>query len=209
MSRGVEALSERELIALVIGQGRRGESSVDVAAALLSEFGGLEGLARARPEELQARGGIGPAKAAALTAAFRLGALAGSESPEGPVLRSAADAAAIAVGELGHARRERVIVLVCDPANRLRRIVTVSEGSADRAQFPVREILNAVLRNDGRAFVVAHNHPSGDATPSPQDIRATEDLAAAARTVGLRFLDHVVVSGTDWSIVNQRERMRD
>ena len=96
------------------------------------------------------------------------------------------------------ARRERVIVLVADAANRLQRTVVVSEGAIDRSLVPVREILNAVLRHDGRAFAIAHNHPSGDATPSDADGRDTADVAAAARAAGLRFLGHVVVTDAGW-----------
>ena len=108
----------------------------------------------------------------------------------------------VAARELGGLRRERVLVLVCDGANRLRQTVTVSDGSIDKSLVPVREILNAVLRHDGRAFAIAHNHPSGDATPSAADTRATTEVRDAAGTVGLRFLGHVVVAGDDWSTVS-------
>ena len=192
---GPEALAERELLALVLGSGRRGESALDVAAALLAEFGGLGQLARARPEELRRRGGIGAARAAALVAAFRLGRLAADAVDEAPVLRGPEDVAAVALRELAGLRRERVIVLVCDGANRLRHVVTVSEGASDRAPFPVREVLQAVLRHDGKAFAVAHNHPSGDPTPSQADVEATRAIEEAARSVRVRFLDHVVVAG--------------
>lgn len=82
----------------------------------------------------------------------------------------------VAVRELAGARRERVLVLVCDAANRLRQIIRISDGAVDRSLLPVREVLNAVLRHDGRAFALAHNHPSGDPTPSEADKRATADL---------------------------------
>lgn len=113
--RGVEALSECELIALVLRHGRRGESAIGLAAALLVEHGGLAAIAVARPEELAARCGIGPAKAAALVAAFQLGRLAATSTRDAaPPLTSAADVAAVACRELAGLRRERVLVLVCD-----------------------------------------------------------------------------------------------
>jgi DNA repair protein RadC len=196
-SLGADALSDRELIALVLGAGRRGESALDVAAALLAEFGSLEALASALPEELSRRVGVGPAKAAALVAAFRLGRAA-RNPPSLMVLRSATDVASVALRELDGARRERVIVLVCDSANRLRRVVRVSDGTIDRSLLPVREVLNAVLRHDGRAFAVAHNHPSGDLVPSDADLRALAELSVAARAVGVRLLDHVIVGSGKW-----------
>lgn len=200
MTLGAEALGQRELLALVLRHGRKGESALDLAEALLAEYGSLDVLAAARPEELATRGGIGPAKAAALVAAFRLGRLVdvGNEPVK---LRGPEDVARSARVELEGARRERVLVLVCDAQNRVRRRVVVGEGAVDRAAFPVREILNAVLRNDGRAFAVAHNHPSGDARPSDRDSEATARLRDAAGAVGLRFLGHVVVAGVGWTEV--------
>jgi DNA repair protein RadC len=197
LSLGPEALSDRELIALVLRNGRRGESALDVAGALLVDFGSLEALASALPEELSRRPGVGPAKAAALVASFRL-SRAAHIPPASIVLQTAADVATVAFRELDGVRRERVIVLVCDSANRLRHVVRVSEGAIDRTLLPVREVLNAVLRHDGRAFAVAHNHPSGDVTPSDADLRALTDLSLAASTVGVRLLDHVIVGGGEW-----------
>jgi DNA repair protein RadC len=190
---GVEALSDRELLALVLRSGRRGESALDLAGSLLCEFGSVTGLASARPEELAQRSGIDVAKAAAVVASFQLGR-AGDCATGAVALRSAADIASNVRAQLAGLRRERVIVLVCDGANRIRRTVVITDGSIDRSLFPVREILNAVLRHDGRAFAVAHNHPSGDPTPSEADRLATEELSAAAKVVGLRFLDHVIVA---------------
>lgn len=198
---GADALSDRELLGVVLRSGRVGESAVDLAGTLLAEFGGLRGLSRARPEELVHVPGVGPAKAAAVLAALNL-ALRLGRADELPVLRSLADVARAASVSLDGLRRERVIVLVCDAANRLARVVTVSEGSMDQSLVPVREILNAVLRNDGRAFALAHNHPSGDPTPSMADRSATNAVSAAAKTAGVRFLGHVVIGDGGWAGVN-------
>jgi DNA repair protein RadC len=192
---GPEALSDAELLALLLRNGRAGESALDVAAGLLSEYGGLHRLAKAQPEELIRRAGVGAAKAAALVAAFHLCRRAREPTERAPELRGPADVAAAAQPVLAGARRERTVVLVCDAQHRLRQRVIVAEGALDRSPVPVREVLNAVLRHDGRAFAVAHNHPSGDPTPSLADRRATSALVEAARTVGLRFLDHVIVAG--------------
>jgi len=199
---GAEALTERELLALVLRNGTRGVSALDLASELLADYGSLGALAVARPEELAGRKGVGPAKAAALVAAFQLSRRATLLAEEAVVLRSGDDVARAARGLLAGLRRERVLVLVCDAANRLRRTVVVAEGSIDRSLVPVREILNAVLRHDGRAFAVAHNHPSGDTGPSDADRKATTDVAAGAKTAGLRFLGHVIVAGQAWQAVS-------
>jgi DNA repair protein RadC len=198
---GSLALTERELLALVLRNGAAGESVLDLAASLLAEFGGLRAMANARAEELACRPGVGAAKAAALVAAFELGRRVDQSTTTPATLRVTDDVARVARAELAGARRERALVLVCDGANRLRRTAVVSEGSIDRSLLPVREIMNAVLRHDGRAFALAHNHPSGDPTPSDTDREATAAVAAAARVVGLRFLGHVVVAGGRWEEV--------
>ena len=200
-AHGVDGLSEMELLALVLRSGARGESAIDLASALLAEYGGLGALSVARPEELARRLGIGDAKAAALVAAFHLGRLAAGEASEPMRLTGPEDVFRAARPHLAGKRREHVLVVVCDAGNRLRRTETIAAGSIDRSPLPVREILNCVLRHDGRAFAVAHNHPSGDVSPSDVDRRATRDLAAAAQMVGLRFLDHVVVAGENWQQV--------
>jgi DNA repair protein RadC len=203
LQHGPEALSERELLAIVLRDGGRGKSALDLATSLLGEYGALSALAGARPEELAQRFGIGAAKAATLVAAFQLGRRLGLDDAS-PVLQSSSDVAEVARRELDGLRRELVLVFVCDAANRLKRTVIVSEGSIDRSLLPVREILNAVLRHDGRAFAIAHNHPSGNPEPSEADQRATAEVRDAARVVGLRFLGHVVVGGGGWAPVAMR-----
>ena len=202
LALGAEGLADRELLALILGNGTRGTSALDLASELLAEYGGLSRLATARPEELSTRPGVGAAKAAAVVAAFQLGQRADHRDCQLEVLRGPDDVARIARLEIGDSRRERVLALVGDAANRLLRTAIVSEGSIDRSLVPVREILNAVLRHDGRSFALAHNHPSGDPEPSDADRRATEDLRAAAKIAGLRFLGHVVVGEREWRSVN-------
>lgn len=195
---GAQALSDGELLALLLGQGTRGVSAVELALTLLAEFGGVAGLSSARPEELARQSGVGTAKAAAIIAAFHLAARARpGPIPAAPLLR-AEDVVRTARPLFAGARVERLLVLVCDARNRLRRSVFVAEGAIDEVAVPVREILNTVLRHDGRAFALAHNHPSGDPSPSVDDRRASSVLAVAAQTVGLRFLDHVVLAGEQW-----------
>ncbi len=197
LARGAAALSDRELLALVLRNGTRGVSALDLAAELLADYGSIGALAVARPEELAARRGIGVAKAACVVAAFQLASRA-DPGLDHAVLRRPEDVAGAARRELHGARRERVVVLVCDAAYRLRHTVVVSEGSIDRSLVPVREILNAVLRHDGRAFALAHNHPSGNPEPSEADRQATDEVRRAAKVAGLRFLGHVVVTDNDW-----------
>jgi len=204
LRHGVAALSDAEIVAVQLGSGTTGASAVDVAQRLLADWGGMSGLATARPEELARLTGLGPAKAARLASAFAIASRA--RTPAGrPVLATSADIAREATAVIGPSRVEQVAVLIVDGANRLKRAEVVARGSAKACPMPVREIIATVLRHDGVAFAVAHNHPAGDPTPTPADGEATDALRRAADTVGLRFLDHIVLAGGTWRSVGAGE----
>lgn len=196
MSLGAGALSDAELVAVHLGTGRQGEGVHALARALLAEWGGVAGLARADVDELRRMPGVGSAKACRLVAAFALADRVAA--PEGSLVRTSADVAAVAIPRIGRARREEVLLVLLDGNHRVRRVVTVTSGSATRSLLPVREVLSLALRHDAVAFAVAHNHPSGELTPSAEDVEVTTQIAAGAREVGLRFLDHVIVAGDQW-----------
>lgn len=197
---GASALSDAELVALVADIDAHGRDDVAVGHELIAEVGGLRGLAAAFPEELTRSAGIGPPEAARLLAAFELAARA-TTAPINRVVGSPTAIADLVAPLLARERREKVVVLVADAANRVLRLVPVATGGLDSSPLPVREVLQSVLRYDGRAFALAHNHPSGDPTPSRHDREATAAVCIAADAVGLRFLDHVVVAGTRWRSV--------
>jgi DNA repair protein RadC len=204
LSRGAEALSDRELLALLLGSGTEGCDAVELAGQLIARHGGLYELSRADAHEL-ATGlpGIGPAKAARVAAAFQLGrraALVDRESRQR--MRGSADLAAVTAPLLTGLRHERVVVVICDSAGMVLRTAVLTEGVVDRSLLPVRDVLAVVLAAGGTAFGVAHNHPTGRVEPSEPDRVATARLAAGAEAVGLKFLDHVVVTETGWRRVD-------
>lgn len=194
------ALSDAELVALVAGIESQGRDDVALGHELILDCGGLRGLAAAFPEELTRSPGISQAGASRLLAAFELAARA-TDVPTDRVVDSAAAIAELVAPLLARERREKVVVLVVDAANRVLRVVPVATGGLDSSPLPIREVLHAVLRYDGRAFALAHNHPSGDPSPSVQDREVTAAVGRAADAVGLRFLGHVVVAGNSWRAV--------
>jgi DNA repair protein RadC len=198
MRLGPGALSDAELVALVAGIEVQGCDDVAAGHELIVEVGGLHCLAQAFPEELTRSAGIGTTGAARLLAAFELAARA-TDAPTNRVVDSTAAIADLVSPLLARERREKVVVLVADAANHVLRVVPVATGGVDSSPLPVREVLQAVLRYDGRAFALAHNHPSGDPTPSAHDREATAAIGRAADVVGLRFLDHVVIGTTGWT----------
>jgi DNA repair protein RadC len=195
---GPTALADRELLAVMLGTGGRpGCGAHDLAERLLARFGSVAGLARAHPSDLIGTAGMGAAKASVLAAAFELARRADLPTTSAR-LSTTADIVPVVMPLLGARTRERLVVVVCDNTNRVLGCEVVSEGSAQRALVPVREVIVAVLRRDGKAFALAHNHPDGDPTPTPADIDASERVEIAAAAVGLNFLDHVVVTDRAW-----------
>jgi DNA repair protein RadC len=197
--RGPEALADGELLALLLSTGARGMGAHELAAALLRRFGSVAAISRATVAELAGVAGVGAAKASSLVAGFELARRAGAEQPAR--LLSTRDIAAVAAPLLHGRARERLVVISCDAALRVLGADPVADGAADMTIFPLREIIVAVLRRDGLSFALAHNHPSGDTTASPEDVAATREVAAAAATAGLRFLDHIVVTEEGWQAV--------
>lgn len=200
-NNGTESLNDAEVLALIIRGGTKTASALDLAYALLAGFGSIAALARADVTELAEISGIGQAKATALVAAFELSRRAQSPDFAAPFV-VAQDVAAFVSSSLRDLRRERVVVVPCDALDRPLCIVHVSDGALDHSLLPVREILNAVIRVDGRGFALAHNHPSGDPLPSDADKRSTSRLRTAANLVGLRMLDHIVIAGDTWKSVD-------
>lgn len=188
-----------ELLAVVLGTTDVTPADLDRIALAIDS--GLLARTALTPDQPWGLTDLLPAVADVLTAVFELARRSALAAP--PIaIRRPADVALIARRELGGRARECVLAIVCDATNRVLRTLIVTRGSADAASFPVREILNAVLRYDGRAFAVAHNHPAGVVEPTDTDVRTTERIAAAARVVGLRFLGHVVVGGDQHQTVS-------
>ncbi|GAA3426985.1 DNA repair protein RadC [Streptosporangium nondiastaticum] len=197
LSNGATALADRELLALLIGSGSRGTNAVELASHLIAHCGDLRGLARSDAHRLMSVPGIGPAKAARVIAAFHLVRQAQSE-PERRRITCSGDLASVAAPLLRGLGRERVVVVVCDAGGAVTRRAVVSEGGGDHVPVSVREIVSTVLTSGGVSFGLAHNHPGGSLDPSPDDLEFTARLHEAAETVGLRFLDHVIVTDTAW-----------
>ncbi|MCJ7432776.1 MAG: DNA repair protein RadC [Anaerolineales bacterium] len=165
---GPQALSNAELIAILLRVGVPGENAVQVAQRLLQKFGGLSGLHRAPFEELVAQHGIGEAKAAQIKAAIELGRRLTLEAPEErPTINSPADAAALVQYEMSALEQEHLRVFLMDTKNHVLDIVEVYRGSVNMSQVRIGEVFKAAIRRNATALIIVHNHPSGDPTPSP------------------------------------------
>ena len=201
LREGPNALSDAELVAILLGTGGPGRNAVALAQDVLARCGGVPGLGRWGVPELARLDAVGPAKASRLVAALALAGRLGSPE-EHPRLTDSGAIAAVAQARLNGGRVERLLVLVADSGLRLRHLEEVAKGGASGCGLPVREVLSAVLRHDGVAFALAHNHPGGDPIPTDADRAATRRVSDAAASVGLRLLDHVVVTDSGWRSVS-------
>ncbi len=192
--RGAEVLSNAELIAILLRSGIEGVSALDLARRLLQEGGGLGGLHRRSFDELLAMPGIGPAKAAQIKAAIELGRrLSTLTGGERPAIRSPEEAASLLLYEMGALEQEHFRVLLLDTRNRLMRVAEVYRGSLNSSLIRVGEIFREAIRSNAAAIIIAHNHPSGDPAPSPEDISVTRAIVKAGKLLDIEVLDHLVI----------------
>ncbi|MGD0110273.1 MAG: DNA repair protein RadC [Armatimonadota bacterium] len=191
---GPEALSNAELIAILLRVGSKGESAVRMAERLLSEFGGLVGLTRARIPQLSAIPGIGLAKATQIKAAFELGRrLATTSDGPRPTINNAWDAAKLVMEDLRYQQQERLVAIFLDTRNQVIRVHTVSVGTLTGSPAHPREIFREALAHGSANLIVCHNHPSGDPSPSRDDIALTARLKQAGDLMGVTLLDHIII----------------
>lgn len=191
---GLASLSEAELIAVLLGTGQPTLGATAIAAELLDDLG-LEDLARVAPQHLASRAGIGPVKALRVSAAFELGRRASAQAliPRERVVASS-DVAAHLRAKLSHLDHEEMWLLSLDGQNGVRSLRRVAQGGLHGCCVSARDILRLALREGASAFVLAHNHPSGDPRPSPEDVAMSRVLFEAGELVGVPLVDHVVVA---------------
>jgi DNA repair protein RadC len=202
---GAQALSSAELLAILLRVGVHGENAVQVGQRLINAFHGLAGLHRASFDEVCAQRGIGEAKAAQIKAAIELGRRLAAEAPEErPAVHSPQDAADLVRYEMSALEQEELHVLLLDNRNRVLHIEPVYRGSVNSSQVRVGELFKAAIRRNAAALVVAHNHPSGDPTPSPDDIAVTRAIVQAGKLLDIDVLDHLVIAGGRFVSLKER-----
>jgi len=191
LSEGPRALSDAELLALVLGTGRHPAGATALA---LLEAVPLHELCWAPADAIAARPGVGAARAAAVAAAFELGRRGGWSPPRRGERCLDPGRVHELLRHVAHAEREGFHVILLDVRGRLQRSLQVAEGSLSQCPVSPRDALRPAVREGAHSVVFVHNHPSGDPAPSPEDVDLTERLRAAAELVGVLARDHVIVA---------------
>ncbi|MBI4233699.1 MAG: DNA repair protein RadC [Chloroflexi bacterium] len=193
---GAASLSNAELLAILLRTGVTGENVLTLASRLLVRFQGLGGLARASFGELCAQHGVSEAKACQVLSALELGRRLSSLQPEDrAVIRSPQDVANLVQGEMAFLEQEHLRVVLLNTRNQVLGVQEVYVGNVGSAVLRPGEVFRPAVRENCPAVIVVHNHPSGDPTPSPDDVQVTQQLVQAGRLLDIELLDHVVVAG--------------
>jgi DNA repair protein RadC len=205
---GTAVLGDNELVALILGSGRPRISALGVANELLKTRGGLHGLVRSTCEDLARVAGIGPAKAAQLLAAVELGRRTLVQAPRARVrLRTPRDAAAFLMPVFGSRATEQFGVVLLDSKHRVTKTSIVAVGGLNTTGVQPRDVYREAVLSLAAAIVVFHNHPSGDPTPSPDDIELTNRLAAAGLLLGIDLVDHLVLGDVRYCSLKEMGRL--
>ena len=194
LEAGPSALSDGELLGLLLGIGSREKTAVELAGEVISEAGGLHGLYDVSVHELMRVNGIGEAKTCIILAAVELGRRIGQvRNPGRPVISSPADVERLLRGRIANLDRENFVVVLLNTKNEVIEISTVSVGTLDASLVHPREVFKPAVRASAASVILAHNHPSGKVEPSREDREVTRRLGEAADILGIEVLDHVIV----------------
>jgi DNA repair protein RadC len=202
---GPHALSDAEILAILLRTGVTGINVVELARKLLIEHGGWAGLQRLSFEEITKMHGLGEAKAAQIKAALEIGRRLLLAQPEQrPQIASPSDVANLLMVEMSHLEQEHLRVVLLNTKNHVLKIPTVYIGSISSSAVRIGEVFKEALKLNAAHLIVVHNHPSGDPTPSPEDIAVTRHLIEAGTLLDVEVLDHLVIGQGRW--VSLRER---
>jgi DNA repair protein RadC len=202
---GAQVLTTAELLAILLRVGVEGENAIQVGQRLLNVFNGLTGLQRASYREICAQHGIGEAKAAQIKAAIDLGRRLAAQIPEDkPVIHNPEDAADLVQYEMSSLEQEQLRVVLLNTRNHVLRIQTIYQGSLNSSQVRVGELFRPAIRENAAAIIVIHNHPSGDPSPSPDDIAITKAIIQAGKLLDIEVLDHLIIGQGRFISLNRR-----
>jgi len=196
---GPQHLTEAELLGILLGKGTRNKTAIDLARELLDRYESLQKLFSRSPSELTTVKGIGSAKAAVLSAAFELvRRIQSRKDVDRPLFKRSSDVAGHYLPLMRDLRKEVFKVLLLNRANRFIREVFISEGTLDASIVHPRDVFKEALLEPAAGIILIHNHPSGNPSPSDEDLRITKQLVDAGRLLGIKVYDHIILAGESY-----------
>lgn len=202
---GAEVLSNSELLAIILRTGTRYDSAINIANKLLKEGSGIRHLYESSFDELKRMKGIGPAKACQIKAALELGKRLRTFKDSGSVfIKTPSDAAELVMEDMRYLKKEYMKLILLNIKNMIISIKDVSIGSINSSIVHPREIFVEAIKASSASIIICHNHPSGDPTPSQEDINVTKRIQEAGRIVGIELIDHIVVG--DGKYISLKEK---
>lgn len=207
-AHGPASLSNAELLAIILRTGNREQTALELASRILAEPGGLSYLTEATIEELARFKGVGLAKASQLIAALELGRRVSSTTPETrPVIQGPEQAAQLVMENLKNLDRETFHIICLNTKNQVVKTEMISKGSLDSSLVHPREVFKTAISRSAAAVILVHNHPSGDPSPSPEDLKITRRLVEVGELVGIEVLDHLIIGQNSYVSLKERGRM--
>jgi DNA repair protein RadC len=204
LKNGPSSLSDSELLAILISTGTKNLSALDLAKLLLDRFHSLSELSSRDISELKSIKGIGEAKAITLSAAFEISRrIQASAFEENPVFRSPKDVASYFIPILRGVKQERFYIVLLNSSNRITRIKLITEGTLNASLVHPREVFRFAITETAAAIILIHNHPSGNPTPSTEDINMTKKLIEASKYIDIPILDHLIIAGDKFTSFSQ------
>ena len=194
LCHGPAVLSNTELIAVLMGTGTYEESVMTLASRVIASAGGLDSLASLSPQEMTEIKGIGPAKACSLSAALELGRRMASRGPKKRIkFGTPDDVSSLFMEEMRHLRQENFRCALLNIKNELISVENISVGCVNATHASPRDVFEGAIRKGASSVIIAHNHPSGDPTPSEEDKNLTRRLCESGEILGIKVLDHIII----------------
>lgn len=198
LAGGELCLSDTELLAIILGHGTRNMSALDLAQLLIVKYRGIRGLKEVSLEELIKEKGIGTAKAVSIKAAVELGRRIGLDIQTRAAIKSPEDVKNIVMEEMRYFDREHFRVMYLDRKGGLLAMEDISVGGLHSSIAHAREVFKNAIKRSANSVILIHNHPSGDVTPSREDIEVTKRLLEAGKIIGIEVLDHIIIGESSY-----------
>jgi len=204
INEGAQALSDGELLAVLLGSGVKGKNAIDLGNQILKELGGFSGIHRADIASIEDILGVGEAKAARIKAAVELGnRLAKENQVDQFTIHAPEDVVKLVGLELRGKEQEELWVLWLNVRNKVIGIDRLYRGSQDSSSVRVSEIFTRAIRNSAYAIILVHNHPSGESNESPEDVNITRSVVDAGKLLDVRVLDHIIIGQNDFTSIKK------